>query len=281
MMKARKAVCLLAVLLIASAPLALAQGTYTQLDVPGSLETWIFGINTAGDMVGQYVDTGNKSHGFLLSGGVYTTIDYPGAASTSANGINDVGQIVGSTIDTGFRYDVPTQTFTEVRFPGNGLFTVPFKINNAGTIVGWVHNFSESVFLGFSLTSKTYRKILPQGYTKSSVSGINSPGEIVGGASSGSQFLNFLLVNGKFRKIQLPPGAVSALGINDTRAVVGSYIARSGNTQGFLLQTGAFQPLVFPGSGFTISWAINNSGEVVGQFKGENNLTHGFTWTKP
>jgi probable HAF family extracellular repeat protein len=278
-MKARKAALFLAVLLIAS--VALAQGTYIQIDVPGSLDTWIFGINTAGDMVGQYVDAGNKSHGFLLSGGVYITIDYPAATSTSANGINDVGQIVGSTVDTGFRYDVQTQTFTEVKFPGNGLFTVPFKINNAGTIVGWVHNFSESVFFGFSLTGTAYRKIVPPGYTKSSVSGINNPGEIVGSASSGSQFLNFLLVNGKFRKIQLPPGAVSVLGINDTRAIVGSYIARTGNTQGFLLQTGAFQPLVFPGSSFTISEAINNSGEVVGQFKDDNFLTHGFTWTKP
>jgi uncharacterized membrane protein len=280
-MKARKTVCFLAVLLIASVPLALAQGTYTQIDAPGSLETWIFGINTAGDMVGQYVDAGNKSHGFLLSGGVYTTIDYPAATSTSANGINDVGQIVGSTVGTGFRYDVQTQTFTEVRFPADGLFTVPFKINNAGTIVGWVHNFSESVFLGFSLTGKIYRKILPQGYTKSSVSGINNPGEILGNASSGSQFLSFLLVQGKFRKIQLPTGSASALGINDTRAVVGSYIARSGNTQGFLLQNGVFQPLIFPGLGSTISWAINNSGEVVGQFKDDNYLTHGFTWTKP
>jgi len=35
----RKAVLSLAVLLLATAPLALGQGTYTQIDVPGSLTT--------------------------------------------------------------------------------------------------------------------------------------------------------------------------------------------------------------------------------------------------
>jgi len=36
----RKAVLLLTIFLIASAPLALAQGTYTQIDAPGAAFTW-------------------------------------------------------------------------------------------------------------------------------------------------------------------------------------------------------------------------------------------------
>src|SRR5438105_11076391 len=117
---------------------ALGQGTYTQLDVPGSIQTYIFGVNGAGDIVGQYEDTSNNFHGFLLSGGVYTTIDYPGTQSTSANGINDVGQIVGSTfpLNVGFLYDVNSQTFTQIKYPANGSITVAFGINNGGTIVG-------------------------------------------------------------------------------------------------------------------------------------------------
>ena len=108
----RKAVLSLAVLLLATAPLALAQGTYTQLDPPDSdCFTFVFGIDSAGDIVGDYYDTSGSEHGFLLSQGVYTILDYPGGL-TSPYGINDVGQIVGSayvgTQDVAFLYDVLT-----------------------------------------------------------------------------------------------------------------------------------------------------------------------------
>jgi len=76
-MNPRKAVCILAAFVIAFVPLALGQGTYTQIDVPGATTTVIQGINAAGDVVGSYNDS-NGSHGFLLSSGVFTTIDYPG-----------------------------------------------------------------------------------------------------------------------------------------------------------------------------------------------------------
>src|SRR5271155_3497411 len=78
----RKAVLSLAVLLLTTAPLALAQGTYTQIDVPGSLETLGYGIDNAGDIVGGYLDSNDSYHGFLLSGGIFTTLDSPGATST-------------------------------------------------------------------------------------------------------------------------------------------------------------------------------------------------------
>src|SRR5690348_5707901 len=87
------ALCSLA-LLIASGPL-MAQGIYTQFDVPGSQTTEGLAINIAGDITGIYLDSTNHSHGFLLSAGTFTTIDYPNAVVTSLLGINDVGQIVG------------------------------------------------------------------------------------------------------------------------------------------------------------------------------------------
>src|SRR5262249_45463686 len=64
---------------------------FQTIDVPGSVATVAFGINGAGQIVGQF----DGSHGFLDSGGVFTTIDVPGASETTARGINDRGQIVG------------------------------------------------------------------------------------------------------------------------------------------------------------------------------------------
>ena len=39
---------------------------FTDVDFPGAKATRVFGINAGGDMVGQYVDASNVSHGFAL-----------------------------------------------------------------------------------------------------------------------------------------------------------------------------------------------------------------------
>jgi probable HAF family extracellular repeat protein len=67
----------------------LSGGSYTTLHVPGStLDTEATGINNRGQIVGNYY----FGHGFLLSGGSYTTLDRPNAGSTHIGGINDAGQ---------------------------------------------------------------------------------------------------------------------------------------------------------------------------------------------
>jgi len=105
-----KAVRLL-ILLLAAVPLSMAAPTWTTIDVPGAIATVAYKINTAGQVVGYYTDSGGLLHGFLLSGGTFTTIDYPGARNTVAAGINDSGQIVGyhfngPAIVDGFLLDV-------------------------------------------------------------------------------------------------------------------------------------------------------------------------------
>jgi probable HAF family extracellular repeat protein len=57
--------------------------TFTSFDFPGATSTTAWGINADGAVVGAYVDSAGKQHGFLLSGGDFTTIDYPGALSTT------------------------------------------------------------------------------------------------------------------------------------------------------------------------------------------------------
>jgi uncharacterized membrane protein len=82
-----------------------AQPTYsfTTLDVPGSslTTTGANGINTSGQIVGNYGDPAGNVHGFLLDQGSYTTLDVPGSIETEANGINASGQIVGWYRDAG------------------------------------------------------------------------------------------------------------------------------------------------------------------------------------
>src|SRR5690348_2575399 len=78
-----------------------AADTFIAFDYPGATSTRASGINADGAVVGGYVDSGGKQHGFLLMSGRFTTIDYPGAVATAALGINSHGDIVGQyTADT-------------------------------------------------------------------------------------------------------------------------------------------------------------------------------------
>src|SRR5437667_12799120 len=74
----------------------LADGpSFTTIEFPGATLTNAFGINSRGDIVGNYLNADKSDHGFLLSGGQYSTIDFPGAASTEAVAINTRGDIGG------------------------------------------------------------------------------------------------------------------------------------------------------------------------------------------
>ena len=74
-------------------------GSFAQLDVPGSNFTRGWDINPAGDVVGEFRDTTGKFHGFLRSASGFSSIDFPAAIATHAFGINPRGDVVGSYLD--------------------------------------------------------------------------------------------------------------------------------------------------------------------------------------
>jgi hypothetical protein len=279
----RGAVCFLAVLLLACVPTALAQGTYTQIDVPGATVTACTGIDAAGDLVGVYMDSAGKLNGFLLSGGTYSTIDDQGQG-TSLRQINDIGtQIVGVSA-AGFVYDIETQTFTDVHDP-SGYSTTPTSINNAGTVVGYYYMPHQGVYRGFELVGSTYTDINPPGSATVQLYGISSSGKIVGfeGTRHGTES-NFSYSQGKYQKIHIPNAPLATVygGINPAgNAVVGYYSPSTGMTAGFLYQNQTLTTLQFPGSNTTFAAAINSGGEVTGFFFDANGKEHGFTWTPP
>jgi probable HAF family extracellular repeat protein len=276
-----------ALLLLATVPLALAQGTYTQIDYPGSTSTYCWGINDAGDISGGYDDTSSLVHGFLLSGGSYTAINYPSAYFTAATGINNVGQIVGQysrnsgSPVSGFLYDVQTQAFSVVTFPGASN-TWPVAISDAGGVVGSFFPQGGSLAQGFELAGTTYRSIAPPAAVFTLVFGITASGELAGYVDLGGNFFNFSFNRGKYRSINIP-GAFDYYGegTNATgNAIVGSY-APSSTEAGFLFQNKVLTTLQFPGADGTWAYGVNDSGEVVGAFIDTRGIRHGFTWTPP
>jgi probable HAF family extracellular repeat protein len=276
----RKAGCFWAVFLIAFVPLALAQGTYTQIDVPGAVTTYPSGIDGAGDVTGWYYDT-QGTHGFLLSGGTYTTLDYPGASNATANGINDLGKIVGYTYvnsaAVGFLYDIQTQAFTQINYPGaQGTFAT--NINNAGAIVGAYYN--RRTQLGFEQLGAKYRQIAPPGAAWVNMYGVTDSGAIYGGVSkTGSP--NFRFIHGTYKRVSIPnaPNAI-VYGVNLAGTVlVGVYNPSPFVVAGFLYQNKILTKLEFPGATMTEANGVNDAGAVVGRFYDANGGPHGYIWT--
>jgi hypothetical protein len=73
-------------------------GTFTTVDVPGSMATFLLGLNNTGEAVGYDIDAAGNMHGIICntSSLMCTQVDDPnGIGTTTFNGVNDLGQIVG------------------------------------------------------------------------------------------------------------------------------------------------------------------------------------------
>jgi probable HAF family extracellular repeat protein len=117
------------------------KGNFAHLDYPGALDTFPYGINSRGDIVGNWdADQSTVGHGFVFSSGQIFSIDVPDAVpdGTAANGINDRGQVVGSFIGEdgnshGFLAEGSTFTTLDCAEDAN---TSVWGINSAGQIAG-------------------------------------------------------------------------------------------------------------------------------------------------
>jgi hypothetical protein len=285
-MTLRKVLLSLAVLLLATVQLVLAQGTYTQIDVPGATLTVALGIDNASDVSGFYEDAAQVYHGFLLSSGVYSTIDYPGAVSTQVAGVSSAGMKVALVANfqnsqQGFIYDTQVQTFTPVSYPGQ-IDTFPLAVNDSGSVAG-TFDGKNGVVYGFELIGNRYRKISIPKADGVQAGGITKDNEVVAYARTfGSGAVTNLLVAGTHEEVILKSmaGSPEVLGISPSgTAVVGAYYPVEA-AEGFVYSHGAFETILF-GNSTTWAQAINDEGEVAGTFVDQQNNIHGFTWTPP
>jgi len=131
-----------AVGLAAAPPLTL---TYSDVHANSTaLETDTYGVNNAGVIAGDYVDSASVQHGMILAGKKLTTINnkscqaISGTGGISFYGINSAGTVAGwctnsSGVDIGFVY--AKGKFTAVNFP-KGSGTQATGINDKGEVVG-------------------------------------------------------------------------------------------------------------------------------------------------
>jgi uncharacterized membrane protein len=234
-------------------------GTVTTIDVPGAINTFPFGINASGVIVGRYLGAGGITHGFVrTTADEVCTVDYPGTSFTVAGVMNVC------TLD----------------FPGAN-FTVASGINDQGDITGWYTFPGSGVRHGLLLKAGDAEPTSfdPPGSLFTNAVGLNDRGDIVGrycsvapcammGSGHGS-FRGFLLHDGIFADIDVPGGIETSAFKNNARGqIVGGFQTPDLKEHLFLLSHGEFSAFD-PPDGQPVSLdqgGINERGDIVGAY---------------
>jgi probable HAF family extracellular repeat protein len=179
------------------------------------------------------------------------------------------------------------QDVKTIDFPG-AVESLAQGVNNGGEIVGYSCCTAGNRFLGFSLTGNAFQAIdCSTGFFGSIAFGINKLGQVVGAClTSDGNSHGFIITNGVMSVVDFPGSTQTVIqGINDSGQMVGWYscaVSDFGDQScepgqhGFVLIGGVFNTIDFPGVRVTVANGINNLGQIVGTYRGADNIDHGF-----
>lgn len=260
------------------------------IDYPGATKTVAYGVNPAGDIVGAYVDTAGREHGFVLTDGSFVSFDWPGSTWTEGWGINPEGDIVGqygwlsNGNNTVHGFLLKNGEFSTIDVP-NQPNTMPVKISPEGTVVGCYHVTSNSAgainlntMFGFVWDAAG---ISSAPLARTMHNGVNPDGDVVGllYAASGRVEQSYLIHDGVTTWFQFPGSvATQAWDINPSGTVVGfhrSSLSGANQFHGFVLEDGTMTSFDVAGATDTRAYGISANGDIVGTFVSSTG-THGF-----
>jgi len=214
---------------------------YPISDPNGLGTTWVTSSNTAGTIVGSYVNKAELTLGMVDREGTFSGINAAGCdeGTTSIYGINDstTPAMIGWCLHNG-------QPVSWIGSPQNVTFSCPGAV---ATEVAAIGNWLISV--GTFYTSAT--------------------------AANG-----FIATDSGTCTTFNHPGAYATwlAGINDYGTISGTYMAHANGPQsGFLTNgNGTFTTIDYPGAKTTVLGQVNNNGWFVGNFIDPQGITHAF-----
>jgi uncharacterized membrane protein len=195
----------------------------------------------------------------LSAAALYTVTDL---GAGSAQGINSVGEVL-ATNSSGrpFLYLAGHQQILPQ--PLGGTFTA-HGLNDLGQVAGYV-NFSGALNYDLAIYSQGSLNIM------TTLAGldpfaINNAGQIAGDQVFTRQM--FFYANGVATPIGALPGSIQSVarGLNAAGAAIGISSASGGSTQGFVYLNGQETPIPPPGGVSSTADAINNLGQIVGEY---------------
>jgi probable HAF family extracellular repeat protein len=277
-----------------------AQYTVTDLGTLGGSQSYAYGINASGQVVGYSYTASGGPYAFLYGNGTMTNLGTPGTSYSCsyAYGINDSGQIVGYSRNSlgapcAFLYggSGPMQNI-------GGVYSIAYGINNSGQVVGYYEAESTPIYHAFLYSSGSLQDLGPFGAgaaADSGAYGINASGQVVGGMPwfpadgypiGPNPSWSFLYSNGNTTNLGTLPssGNVSfscAHGINASGQIVGFAAAdANANAHAFLYSgSGPMQDLGTLGGSQSYAYGINASGQVVGYSYTNSGYEHAFLYS--
>src|SRR6184192_1837151 len=185
----------------------LSGGTFTEYDVPGTVQTNLLSINDNGDLTGAFDPDGSGIfQAFIDHGGTITSYSVPGAAGTLAYEMNN-----------------------------NKKLTVGYYIDASGILHGQYRDANGA--LNFPID--------PTGSVATVLFGVNDRNWVVGryADSSGGTHGLFFLPPNNFFTFDYPGSTFTSLnGINDRGFICGRYVDASGIAHGFLARVRGIPP---------------------------------------
>ena len=168
----------------------LSGGTFTEYDVPGTVQTNLLSINDAGNFTGAFDPDGSGIfQAFVSVGGTLTSFSVPGAASTFTYEINNSEELaVGYYVNGGILHGYYRDTNGTLHFPidpPGSVATVLFGLNDRNLVVG--RYAASGVTHGlFFVPPNQFSTFDYPGSTFTSINGINDKGVICGRYVDGS-----------------------------------------------------------------------------------------------
>jgi len=247
--------------------------TYTALAFPGAIRTLALGINNPGQIVGEYRDASNRTHGFLFDHGGYTSLDVPGGLLTTARKINDRGQAAGYFVDSAGRthaFLYQDNSYLTIDVPG-AIRTFGEGINDAGDVVG---GYVDALGLShsFAYRNGTFETFDSPFASQSQAQAINDRGAIAGLASNTpakGPIVTFVRTRRGYADASVPDSFVSQpYSINNHGDLAGVFLNTNGWSNGFVTIGGDFYQIHLSVYGNNdrnqIVGAVSQQGGVVG-----------------
>jgi hypothetical protein len=211
-------------------------GKYATIDAPGATDTYVYGLNDLGQILGvsQYVSTG-KTYVFLDTHGTFTDIANANTFFPLYSSLNDRDQVFG---EGAFGYGILNvhKVITPVNLSVGYSSASVNGFNNLDQFVGSV---SDSTGLDAFIDRKgafTQFGYPDAPYTLGN--GINDWGQVVGPYyDSAGHGYGFLYTNGHFTAVQDPNAAMlgtDPLAINDLGQIAGWYYDAQENIHSFI-----------------------------------------------
>lgn len=263
------------------------KGYYTAVAPPNSIDTYLAGLNSSGQIVGAFIDSKNQTHGYFRnSNGTFIQLDVPGSTGfTNVAGINADGQIAGTYFASGgsqqsYFWDVKNPSQYVAFTVSGSTATVATGINKSGEITGLYDDGAGTHAFIRSPDGTISTFDFGGGNTVNGPLLINTRGQITGGVFNLGFNGGFLRTpNGQFIywAVTLHVGP-QPQGINESGVIVGYFYSDSGSDYAFVRDAaGNITNITVPFSNTaTQATGINRGGQIIGNYTDANGASHGW-----